>query len=340
MCDIDTYSYNGLMSGLYKSANYIANMLTDVNIESKITQVVDANSIDYEVTVYMPTHVVIEAFWVTPLKLQELVLLHPTIKWIVRNHSEIPFLSGESIAMDWIFNYILIPNVYVSSNSIRASRSIYEIVNTKLNNPEYVKSHTPLLMNYYPLTNNTNYHIAEPNVVNIGLFGAIRPLKNHLNQAVAAIQFANRIEKQLRFHINSSRIEMTNNAILKNLRDLFNNTQHDLVEYEWINDIDDYNTLIRSMDIGLQVAFSETFNIVAADFYNNFIPCVVSPEIFWVDSKVHANPVSVESIVEKLLYTYTSGKRTQIIEKSRNNILKYNKTSADKWIQFITETSV
>ena len=67
-----------------------------------------------------------------------------------------------------------------------------------------------------------------------------------------------------------------------------NNPKHELVEYDWLTH-DDFIDVVQSMDLGMQVSFTETFNIVTADFVNNNIPVVVSKEIPWVNPLFFAN---------------------------------------------------
>ena len=111
---------------------------------------------------------------------------------------------------------------------------------------------------------NGKIHYKDKNVLNIGCFGAIRPLKNQLYQAVAAIEFANSINKKLHFHVNIARVENNGDPVLKNLRNLFiNNPKHKLVEHSWLTH-EDFINLVRKMDIGLQVSFTETFSPKAA----------------------------------------------------------------------------
>ena len=91
----------GLSTGLYNSASFMNDMLNELGIESKLSVVIDNNCIDREVTQYQPTHVVIEALWVVPTKFAVLQALHPNVKWIVRLHSELPFLANEGMALHW-----------------------------------------------------------------------------------------------------------------------------------------------------------------------------------------------------------------------------------------------
>src|SRR5688500_11649943 len=95
----NTYGYScGLSTGLLNSATFVQDMLDSNGFTTKLVVVIDNNDIDREVTAFRPTHVIIEALWVVPSKFQILKKLHPSVKWIVRLHSEAPFLANEGIA--------------------------------------------------------------------------------------------------------------------------------------------------------------------------------------------------------------------------------------------------
>ena len=70
--DYDGYKHSqiGLSTGLYNSALYMSDMLNNNRIESKVVVVVDNNSIDKEVHLFKPTHVIIETLWVVPEKFE------------------------------------------------------------------------------------------------------------------------------------------------------------------------------------------------------------------------------------------------------------------------------
>jgi hypothetical protein len=195
--------------------------------------------------------------------------------------------------MEWVYEYQKFKNVFVSVNSKTTYKDFNNILPKK----------TIYLPNYYPVNlfdkKNENFN-KDKNLLNIGCFGAIRPLKNQLYQAVAAIEFANSINKKLHFHVNVARVENNGDPVLKNLRNLFiNNPKHKLVEHSWLTH-DEFIGLVRKMDIGLQVSFTETFNIVAADFVNNNVPVIVSDEITWVSNLYKAEPTESKSIINKL----------------------------------------
>lgn len=125
----DGYSAcGGFSSGLYNSANFVNEMLRENNIESNIVEVFDGHCIDKEVHTFQPTHVILEAIVFPPEKFQILTKLHPKIKWIIRNHSEVPFLANEGNGIDWMLKYIKYPNVYISNNSKNINTDFMDLV--------------------------------------------------------------------------------------------------------------------------------------------------------------------------------------------------------------------
>src|ERR1035437_221601 len=121
------YGANHLATGMYNSAKFVSDMLAESNIEARVAIVEDNNGIDREVSKFKPTHVFIEGIWVVPEKFEVLKKLYPNVKWIVRCHSEIPFLAQEGNAIDWIFDYMR-RGVYVSGNSSRVNQALQSLV--------------------------------------------------------------------------------------------------------------------------------------------------------------------------------------------------------------------
>lgn len=143
--------------------------------------------------------------------------------------------------------------------------------------------------------------LKTPKTINISCFGAVRPLKNHLNQAAAAIKFADQQGLNLNFHINSSRVEQKGDNILKNLRSTFFYLRnHNLVEHEWLPHSQFLNLIQTQIDIGMQVSFTETYNIVVADHVVQGVPVVASAEVPFVSRLFCAQPNNVPSMVRAL----------------------------------------
>ena len=117
-----THSHIGLSTGLYNSASFMDTMLNDRGIESVLEVAIDNNCIDRLVTKHRPTHVIIEALWVVPSKFSVLQRLHPKVTWIIRLHSEMPFIAGEGNALDWIGDYSRFKNIVIGVNAPRMLR--------------------------------------------------------------------------------------------------------------------------------------------------------------------------------------------------------------------------
>ena len=293
------YSIQKYNSGVYLSAQFVTRMLNSNGYEAVLEHAIDNNCIDRLVTTHSPDIVIIEAYWVVPEKFEELIPLHPNVKWVVRNHSAMPFIAEEGIIVDWSLRYIDYDNVHVGFNNRRTYEEFKYLAAQK--EKEYKINFLP---NYYPLelikTNLKRELFSIEEEIHIGCFGAIRPLKNNLSQAYAAIKFANELGRKLYFHVNANDVEHSNSPALKNIKSLFNHSENaELVIHEWMSH-EDFYTLCGTMDVGLQVSFSETFNIVAADLVANGVPVIGSAEIDFIPEANKADLSDSNDIIKKL----------------------------------------
>jgi glycosyltransferase involved in cell wall biosynthesis len=322
------YGYDTASSGLFHSAFFCAQALRHAGARAKIVVVFDNNDIDREVTAFKPTDVIIEALWVVPEKFPVLIKLHPQVRWIVRLHSEIPFLAQEGIAMDWILHYLRIRHVFVSGNSIGLNRDLVELARTI--HHQHKVLYLPNCYTDFPRVHRFPH---LPGTIDIGCFGAIRPLKNQLLQAVAAIEFVRNRQQheRLRFHINANRVEWQGESVIRNLRGLFANLDpalYQLVEHPWMSR-HDYLRVLVDMDLGMQCSLSETFNIATADMVSRDIPVVVSPEVPWVAPLFQAEATNSDAIVKAMRWAYGLG----IIgtEWNKLRLRKFATESAQIW---------
>jgi hypothetical protein len=318
----------GLSTGLLNSATFMKDMLLDLGISAELEVAIDNNCIDRMVNKHKPRFVIIEALWVVPEKFEILSRLHPTVSWIIRLHSEVPFLALEGNAFAWVAEYLKFPNVFVSANAPRMHNSLRELF------PQF-RGGLVYMPNFYPVENTkTSFHTGN-RPINIGCFGAIRPLKNQAGQALAAIQFANAKGLTLNFHINSTRIEGTGSPALKNIRAIFEKqTKHHLVEHPWMPR-DEFIKLCASMDIGMQVSFSETFNIVAADFVTSGTPIVVSREVPWAFQAFTATPTCQKSMVCALNWAHFAPRLNRY--SNYLSLKSYSRRTEGRWLRALAE---
>lgn len=290
-----------LSSGLRNSAQMCVDMLNGAGLSAELVEVVDNNDIDREVARTRPRVVIIEALWVVPEKFEVLQKLWPRVTWVVRLHSELSFLSTEGIAMQWVLGYLDHPNVRVAGNSREAVHQLRAIVAAAKPKLEEMEVHGKVLSlpNYYPLGDPALKIFRAAKFLDVGCFGALRPLKNQLMQAAAAIRYAERAGRVLRFHINGSRCEQGGGTVLENLRALFHHERHSLVEHEWLNHAE-FVALLGAMDASMCVSLSETFCIVAADTVAAGVPLLCSREVPWAWEGALAEPTVLESVAAGL----------------------------------------
>jgi hypothetical protein len=305
----------------------VGEAISRYGVGAKVVDVVDGNFIDKEVSQYKPDFVMLEALWVTPDKIRELLKLHKRVEWIVRIHSKAPFLAMEGIAFEWLNEYkkiaALHKNFKISANN--------EYFNDDLIDLGFKSVYLP---NIYMPPNRYVRKIKDC-ILDIGCFGAIRPLKNQMLQAIAAIKFADRINKPLNFHINGDRTEQKGDQVLKNLRALFVpfNPRHRLVEHGWMPH-NDFIKLIGRMDVGMQVSLTESFNIVTADFVGQDVPIIVSPDISWMPGIYQVDPNSADAMARRLQFAYYT-KAVGLQKINRWYLDWYNELATDEWLDYL-----
>lgn len=310
---------SGYYAGLNNCINFTVDMLTDHGIPAILESVIDGNGIDKLVDELKPSTVILEAIWCPPSKLEELARLHPKVEWVIRIHSEIPFLANEGLAISWLHQYTLIKNVRIAANSVRATRDLRSFG-------------AFYLPNYYPIPP-VDKVVRTPGL-KIGCFGAIRPMKNQLIQAFAAIEYAESTCQHLDFYVNSSRTEQGGEQPLKNLRALFSRYPDcNLVEVPWL-DRKEFLDVVSQMDLCLNVSLSETFNIVTADAVSQSIPVVVSPEISWASRWIQARPNHLPDILNKIRVAL---KYKFLTRFNLRGLRQYDQRSVDIWVNEFKE---
>jgi len=324
----------GVSVGLNNSAKFIANFLnlSYDKYHAKVVEVFDSNEIDKHLHGFKPKFCFLEALFVPPYKLHELAIKYKDTLFVVRIHSKTPFLAMEGIAIEWMNEYLNLglENVLLSGNN----KYFYNDMRFIYGQDDWV--YLPNI--YYPIANRTEK--IGPKIskgmygdLDIGCFGAIRPLKNTLNQAVAAIIFAERMGKKLNFHINDDRVEQRGESVLRNLENLFSDVfRHELIKHSW-SDHYDFLKTIKDMDITMTCSFSESYCITAADSIYMNVPTVASPEVTFIPSYLTAEPTNTQQIVDKLEWAHSIPKTFNWL--CRNGLKKENKRNKGIWQEFL-----
>ena len=331
------HSPKGLSTGLFNSASFVDDMLVELGFRSILEVAIDNNCIDRLVKLHNPTHVIIEALWVVPSKFAILTKLHPDVTWIIRLHSEMPFLSGEGMAMDWLGDYATYKQIIIGANAPRMLSEVRSYLQVKQQwSTEETNNRVVYLPNYYPQEYKTKKYDSTKYWIDVACFGAVRPLKNHMLQAFAALKFAEKTKKQLRFHVNIGRVEMKGDPIMHNLRGFFQqlyDNGHQMIGHEW-TPREEFLKTCASMDIGLQCNFSETFNIVSADLISQGVPIIGSYEIPWGSKIFNARPAESDEICNTMIRTH---KHPQLnVWLNQRNLTKYTNNTKQVWKKYFT----
>ena len=145
----------------------------------------------------------------------------------------------------------------------------------------------------------------------------------------------NFFKKKLYFHINVPEAEQLDGSpILSNLRSIFDGGRHTLVEHDWYTH-EQFLQLVKTMDLGMQISFTETFNIVAADFVHCNIPIVVSKDITFVNKFCRVD-INDRKDVMSAMWWADKGRRAGI-HKFNNLLLRLrNESATESWLRIIS----
>lgn len=274
------------------------------------------------------THVVISALWLEVKDLSPMISEFINTEFVVVSHSNVGFLQVEPNAIRRFREDSLLeqsnPNFHIATNSsslVNWWKSTYG---------------TPILRlpNIYPADNALPPKHWHGGLLRIGCFCAIRPYKNIITAAAAALEIGVRLRvSQLEFWMSGGRVEAGGSkAIVEAINELFTNTiRAKLVHSNWSN-WPQFLKTVGSMDLLLQPSFTEGFNMVTADGIVQGIASVVSDAIDWAPRRWMATSDSASDVADvgvSLLHDPSSAQAGLIALKSHNS------TGLELWRQFL-----
>jgi hypothetical protein len=237
------------------------------------------------------THVVLSAPWIPSIQIQEMVNAFPDVSFAMTCHSNVGFLQADSNALVLIRQAMEIerstPNFHVAGNSNRFCewvRRAYSVPCT-------------FLPNLYYLDETTNSHRPTwtSGPLRIGAFGAMRPLKNFMSAAGAALEMAQQLRADTELWLSVGRTEGGGETVMRAVREMLRGLQHiTLVENGW-ETWPQFRSTVSHMHLLLQPSYSESFNMVTADGIASGVPSVVSGAIDWCPAHWKA---PVDDVVE------------------------------------------
>jgi len=224
------------------------------------------------------SHMIISAPWVATPDLTNIIHGRTEVDWAMCSHSNVGFLQADPRAIQYLREDGELAesavNFTLATNSKRLQgwwQQAYHQAMTLLPNLYDLDDHFP---HHSPWTPGT--------LLKIGCFGAVRPLKNHIAAAGAAVEIANRMRAECEFWINSGRTETGGATPLSAVREILSGLSNiRLCEYPW-SSWAAFRSQVRAMHLLIQTSYTESFNMVTADGVSEGVPSVTSEAIDWV----------------------------------------------------------
>lgn len=269
------------------------------------------------------THVVISAPWLSLHDMRSLLYGFPEIQFVVLSHSNVGFLQADPCGVGLLRRYHELTdefhNFRVGGNSekfVRWMESAYG-------------GEAVLLPNLYPLGDQKIKDWSGLPPIKVGAFGALRSEKNFMTAAAAAVALQSEIGMEVELHMSAGGEEeqsLTSQAINQMCEGKIKIIRHPWAYW------DSFIGLVESMDVLLQVSYTESFNMITADGVSVGIPSVVSPAIYWAPPSWKVDADDVNSVVKAMM-------RLLVFGKERNEGYRYlqahNLRSLHYWDRFL-----
>ena len=294
--------------GLGVSALNTAKVLQENGIYSDVWPTLGAKQLADRIAAAnpQPSHVVLGAPWIKALDLQAfLVFRFPHIQFAVTCHSNVGFLAADPQAITNFRDDLDLEQGALNFQAAGNSQRFCQFILNSYGRP------CTYLPNLYYLGD----AIAQQRrnwsggTLRVGSFGAVRPLKNHISAAAAALQLSDKLHTDVEFHISVGRIE-GGYTVVRAIEAMLNGSPAvKLVKDDWYQ-WPKFRHVVKSMHLLLQPSFTETFNMVTADGASESVPSVVSDAIEWAPDHWKADcddPLSIARIAKQLIFDTDAG---------------------------------
>lgn len=242
------------------------------------------------------SHVVISAPWIPTAMLADWAHRYTDLEFAVVSHSNIGFLQADPRAITLLREASELEqgagNFHVAANSekfVQWWRATYS---------------TPMLVlpNMYPFAGVPQKPGWRGGRLRIGCFCAIRPYKNVLTAAAAALEVATRLRcSDLEFWISGGRTEGGGGTIEQAVVQMFAGVPRArLVTQNW-QSWPQFLATVGGMDLLLQPSYTEGFNMVTADGITHGVASVVGEAITWVPKNWQASTDNASDIADRAI---------------------------------------
>lgn len=279
------------------------------------------------------THVVISAPWLPTLEVQALTVDYPNIQWAMNVHSNVGFLQADASGVQRFREALHLEqathNFHVSGNSPRFvawAQEAFQLPCLWLPNLYYLDSHVP-----------SDREPWQRGTLRIGSFSAVRPLKNMMTAAAAALHIGVTMRADVEFWLNSGRTEGGGNTVEGAIKALYAGLPHaKVIEQPW-QPWPQFRETVKHMACLLQPSYTESFSMVAADAISVGVPVVVSPAIYWAPARWRAEP---DDTLEVAQVGASLVRNPHAAHDGVQALLAHDAAGEQAWVAYLTGTRV
>ena len=221
--------------------------------------------------------VIISAPWIPTAELQDLANQFTETNFAVVCHSNVGFLqadpNGVKLVRETLELEMATHNVRLGGNSWRFCDWIQSTFG----------GHCYFLPNLYYLDGppNRQRSFCGGGTLRIGVFGAVRPLKNLMSSAGAALEISRRLRVPLELWISGGRAEGGGETVLAAVKQMLAGLPNVELKLNGWQSWPNFRKTVAHMHLLLQPSYTESFNMVTADGTAEGVASVVSEAIDW-----------------------------------------------------------
>jgi hypothetical protein len=274
-------------AGVWADA-WAAGTVADIDAKLEVTQ-----GVSHPEGTHPISHVVIQAPWVQTKDLQALLMKWPDVHFCVLCHSNIGFLQVDPNAIRLMREQsefsLSHHNFSVGGNCERFTSAWSQMYGVPM----------ALLPNLYDVTTIKPVGQRVPwqpgNTLRVGVFGAVRPLKNMISSVAAAVEVAHQTRADVEIWMSDGRNEggATIPAAIEQLTTGIPNVR--LKKAGW-QTWPAFRQTVAKMNLLLNVSYTESFQIVCADGVAEGVASVTGESLDWTPSSWCANADDVNDI--------------------------------------------
>jgi glycosyltransferase involved in cell wall biosynthesis len=221
------------------------------------------------------THVIVSAPWLSRFDMLSLIKAYPEIQFVIESHSNVGFLQADPQAVRLLRETLALShqhhNIKVGGNSSRFVEWMHTVYGGDI----------VYLPNLYPLTCVREKYWNGSSPIKIGVFGAVRPLKNFMTAAAAAIAIHKLLGVDIELHMSTGGEGDGGDVRLAIDQMCKDQPGVTLIRHAW-RPWQEFIEEIAQVDLMLQPSFTESFNMITADAISVGVASVCSSAITWV----------------------------------------------------------